>query len=117
MFSYKSLPLRVCDLVFRCHTKRKLNHSVFLLTRFEYTHVWLDYDFSGGGFVKFGFSMAFTTTVLAWGLVDHEGGYTAAGTYMHMTEVTNAYVLLFSLLNQRVGKIHPRRGHKCPQEE
>ncbi|GFG41057.1 hypothetical protein Cfor_04533 [Coptotermes formosanus] len=34
--------------------------------------------YDAGGFVKFGFAMAYTATVLAWGLVDHEGGYTAA---------------------------------------
>jgi len=88
-----------------------------LLKRFEYTHIWLVYDFSGGGFVKFGFSMAYTATVLAWGLVDHEGGYRAAGTYVDIAAVTNAYVLLFSLLNHHMGKVNPRRGHKCPQEE
>jgi hypothetical protein len=64
--------------------------------------------------VKFGFSMAYTATVLAWGLVDHEGGYTAAGMYMHMAAVMNAYVLMFSLLNHHMGNVHPRRGHKCP---
>jgi len=31
--------------------------------------------------MKCGFPMAFTATVLAWGLVDYEAGYTAAGTY------------------------------------
>jgi hypothetical protein len=29
--------------------------------------------------MKFGFPMAFTTTVLSWGLVDYEAGYTSAG--------------------------------------
>jgi hypothetical protein len=29
--------------------------------------------------VKFGFPMASTTTVLAWGLIDYEAGYTSAG--------------------------------------
>ena len=67
--------------------------------------------------MKFGFPMAYTATVLAWGLVDHEGGYIAAGMYMHIKAVTNAYVLLFSLLNHHIGKVHLRRGHKCPQEE
>jgi hypothetical protein len=67
--------------------------------------------------VKFGFSMAYTATVLAWGLVDHKGGYTAAGTYMDMTSVSNAYVNLFSLLNHHISKVNPRRGHKYPQEE
>jgi hypothetical protein len=31
--------------------------------------------------MKFGFSMAFTTTVLSWGLVDYKTTYIAAGTY------------------------------------
>nr|AGP76427.1 endo-beta-1,4-glucanase 1 [Rhynchotermes bulbinasus] len=35
--------------------------------------------FDAGDFVKFGFPMAFTTTVLAWGLIDFEGGYSSAG--------------------------------------
>jgi hypothetical protein len=29
--------------------------------------------------MKFGFPMAYTTTVLSWGLVDYEEGYTSAG--------------------------------------
>jgi hypothetical protein len=37
------------------------------------------YVSAAGDYVKFGFPMAYTTTVLAWGLVDHEGGYIAAG--------------------------------------
>jgi len=32
--------------------------------------------------MKFGFPMAFTATVLAWGLVDYEAGYSSAGTYI-----------------------------------
>jgi hypothetical protein len=32
--------------------------------------------------VKFGFPMAYTITVTAWGLVDYEMGYTSAGMYM-----------------------------------
>jgi hypothetical protein len=32
--------------------------------------------------MKFGFPMAFTTTVLAWGLIDYEAGYTSAGMYI-----------------------------------
>nr|AXQ39851.1 beta-1,4-endoglucanase [Mastotermes darwiniensis] len=35
--------------------------------------------YDAGDHIKFGFPMAFTATVLAWGLVDHEAGYTAAG--------------------------------------
>jgi len=31
--------------------------------------------------VKFGFPMAYTATVLAWGLIDFEAGYSSAGTY------------------------------------
>jgi hypothetical protein len=38
--------------------------------------------FAAGDHIKFGFPMAFTATVLAWGLVDHEAGYTAAGEYV-----------------------------------
>jgi hypothetical protein len=34
--------------------------------------------------------MAYTATVLAWGLVDNQAGYTAAGTYIPVT-VTSAY--------------------------
>ncbi|XP_023718478.1 endoglucanase A isoform X2 [Cryptotermes secundus] len=34
--------------------------------------------YDSGDYVKFGFPMAFTSTILAWGLVDHEGGYIAA---------------------------------------
>jgi hypothetical protein len=32
--------------------------------------------------MKFGFPMAAATTVLAWGLVDYEAGYTSAGTHI-----------------------------------
>nr|AGP76407.1 endo-beta-1,4-glucanase 2 [Globitermes sulphureus] len=35
--------------------------------------------FDAGDFVKFGFPMAATTTVLAWGLMDFEAGYSRAG--------------------------------------
>nr|AGP76414.1 endo-beta-1,4-glucanase [Macrotermes carbonarius] len=35
--------------------------------------------YDAGDFVKFGFPMASTATVLAWGLVDQEAGYTSAG--------------------------------------
>nr|AMH40380.1 glycoside hydrolase family 9 [Ramulus artemis] len=35
--------------------------------------------FDAGDFVKFGFPMAYTTTVLSWGLLDHHKGYQAAG--------------------------------------
>nr|AGP76420.1 endo-beta-1,4-glucanase 1 [Odontotermes hainanensis] len=35
--------------------------------------------YDAGDYVKFGFPMASTATVLAWGLVDHEAGYTSAG--------------------------------------
>nr|AGP76413.1 endo-beta-1,4-glucanase 2 [Microtermes pallidus] len=35
--------------------------------------------YDAGDFVKFGFPMAYTATVLAWGLVDYEAGYTSAG--------------------------------------
>jgi len=31
--------------------------------------------------VKFGFPLAYTVTVLAWGALDYEAGYTSAGTY------------------------------------
>jgi len=37
---------------------------------------------AAGDYVKFGFPMAFTATVLAWGLVDHEDGYKIAGAYL-----------------------------------
>jgi hypothetical protein len=32
--------------------------------------------------VKFGFPMAFTATVLAWGLMDNEKAYCSAGMYI-----------------------------------
>jgi hypothetical protein len=35
--------------------------------------------FDAGDHMKFGFPMAFTATVLAWGLVDYEAGYSSAG--------------------------------------
>nr|AGP76405.1 endo-beta-1,4-glucanase [Grigiotermes hageni] len=35
--------------------------------------------YDAGDFVKFGFPMAYTTTVLAWGMVDYEVGYSSAG--------------------------------------
>ena len=35
--------------------------------------------FLAGDFVKFGFPMAYTTTVLAWGGVSYPDGYTNAG--------------------------------------
>nr|AMH40364.1 glycoside hydrolase family 9 [Extatosoma tiaratum] len=35
--------------------------------------------YDAGDFVKFGFPMAFTTTVLSWGLLDHHKGYESAG--------------------------------------
>nr|AMH40394.1 glycoside hydrolase family 9 [Timema cristinae] len=35
--------------------------------------------YDAGDFVKFGFQMAFTATVLSWGLLDHEAGYSNAG--------------------------------------
>jgi hypothetical protein len=40
------------------------------------------YIFAAGDFVKFGFPMAYTTTVMAWGLLDYEVGYTSAGMYI-----------------------------------
>ena len=36
--------------------------------------------FKAGDFVKFGFPMAYTITVVAWGVVDWTSGYSAAGT-------------------------------------
>lgn len=35
--------------------------------------------YDAGDFVKFGFPMSYTATVLAWGLVDYEAGYSSAG--------------------------------------
>ncbi|XP_063240582.1 endoglucanase E-4-like isoform X2 [Bacillus rossius redtenbacheri] len=35
--------------------------------------------YDAGDFVKFGFQMSFTATILAWGLLDHQKGYEAAG--------------------------------------
>jgi endoglucanase len=35
---------------------------------------------TAGDFVKFGFPMAYTITVVAWGVVDWTSGYSAAGT-------------------------------------
>jgi hypothetical protein len=37
--------------------------------------------FPAGDFVKFGFPMAYTITVLSWGVVDHEKGYINASSY------------------------------------
>jgi len=37
--------------------------------------------FAAGDYIKFGFPMAYTTTVLSWGLVDYEAGYSSAGMY------------------------------------
>nr|AXQ39832.1 beta-1,4-endoglucanase [Diploptera punctata] len=34
--------------------------------------------YDAGNYVKFGFPMAFTTTVLSWGIISHEAGYTKA---------------------------------------
>jgi len=45
--------------------------------------------FAAGDYVKFGFPMAYTATVLAWGLVDHPAGYSSAGTCL--TLMVNAY--------------------------
>ena len=39
-------------------------------------------NFAAGDYVKFGSPMAFTATVLAWGLVDYEAGYSSAGMYI-----------------------------------
>jgi hypothetical protein len=38
--------------------------------------------FPAGDFVKFGFPMAYTITVLSWGVVDHEIGYKDASSYI-----------------------------------
>jgi hypothetical protein len=38
------------------------------------------YTFAASGYVKFGSPMAYTTTVLAWGVVDYQAGYSSAGT-------------------------------------
>ncbi|XP_066992897.2 endoglucanase E-4 [Anabrus simplex] len=35
--------------------------------------------YDAGDFVKFGFPMAFTTTMLSWGVISYEKGYSAAG--------------------------------------
>nr|AMH40381.1 glycoside hydrolase family 9 [Ramulus artemis] len=35
--------------------------------------------YDAGDWVKFGFQMSFTATILAWGLIDHKKGYEAAG--------------------------------------
>nr|BAA31326.1 salivary cellulase [Reticulitermes speratus] len=35
--------------------------------------------YDAGDFVKFGFPMAYTVTVLAWGVIDYESAYSAAG--------------------------------------
>jgi hypothetical protein len=39
------------------------------------------HTFAAGDYVKFGFPMAYTTTVLAWGLLDYQAGYFSAGMY------------------------------------
>ncbi|KAG7175011.1 Endoglucanase B-like [Homarus americanus] len=39
--------------------------------------------FDAGDFVKFGFPMAFSTTLLAWGLIDFSNGYSSAGQTNH----------------------------------
>jgi hypothetical protein len=48
--------------------------------------------FPAGDFVKFGFPMAYTITVLSWGVVDHEIGYKDASSYI--TVILEAYHLL-----------------------
>ena len=40
--------------------------------------------YDAGDYVKFGFPMASSVTVLAWGLVEYKKAYTAAGQYNHM---------------------------------
>jgi hypothetical protein len=42
------------------------------------------HTFAAGDYVKFGFPMAATATVLAWGLVYYAAGYTSAGGYIGM---------------------------------
>ena len=36
---------------------------------------------TAGDFMKFGFPMAYTATVLAWGIISHEQGYETASEY------------------------------------
>lgn len=48
--------------------------------------------FPAGDFVKFGFPMAYTITVLSWGVVDHEIGYINASSYN--TVILKPYHLL-----------------------
>lgn len=40
-----------------------------------------------GDFVKFGFPMAFSTTVLAWGMVDFKAGYVNANQWDHALDM------------------------------
>ena len=40
--------------------------------------------YDAGDYVKFGFPMAYSATVLAWGLVEYKKAYEAAGQYNHM---------------------------------
>jgi hypothetical protein len=55
-------------------------------------YVLLTSDVSAAGdFVKFGFPMAYTVTVLSWGAIDQEAGYTKAS--MYLTVTLNGYHL------------------------
>ncbi|WP_433391922.1 glycoside hydrolase family 9 protein [Micromonospora sp. KLBMP9576] len=42
--------------------------------------------YDAGDHVKFGFPMAFSTTMLAWGAVEYRGGYTASGQLPHLLD-------------------------------
>lgn len=56
---------------------------------------------AAGDYVKFGFPMAYTATVLSWGALDQEAGYTAASTYLsacHCAYCTH-YIIVVSLYN------------------
>lgn len=47
--------------------------------------------FLGSDFVKFGFTMAFATTILSWGVIKYKDAYQAAGMiyyyYKYLTKI------------------------------
>ena len=44
---------------------------------------------TAGDFVKFGFPMAYTITVVAWGVLEWASGYSAAGTRRRKVQIVD----------------------------